>query len=127
MKDKTILIIDDTPRNVKLARVVLEKIGVNIIEAGNAELGIELAGKRLPDLILMDIQLPGMNGMEAAAILKKNKKTGNIPIVAMTSLAMSGDMEEIMAVGCDAYISKPFHIGELVEVVNLFLGKSQAV
>jgi len=123
MEDKTVLIIDDTPNNIILARSVIQRAGLKIIEAGNAELGIELAGKHLPDLILMDIQLPGMDGKEAIAILKKDEKTRNIPVVAMTSFAMKGDKEEICGTGCDGYISKPFHIRELAELVNSFLEK----
>ena len=125
MKEKTVLIIDDNPKNVELAGDVIRRPGLKIIEADNAESGIELARKHLPDLILMDIQLSDMNGKEATAILKKDEKTRNIPIVAMTSYAMDGDKKEIMAAGCDGYISKPFYPRELVKIVESFLEKSK--
>jgi CheY-like chemotaxis protein len=125
MEEKTVLIIDNNPKNLKLARDVIQRTGVKIIEAENGELGIELARKHLPDLILMDIQLPGMDGKEATAILKKDEKTKNILIVAVTSFAMEGDREEILAAGCDGYISKPFHIRHFVETVESFLEKSK--
>jgi two-component system, cell cycle response regulator DivK len=104
----TILIVEDNPANLKLATTVLEHSGYQVLHAENATDGIATARQCKPDLILMDIQLPGMDGLEATRILKADPETTGIPIVALTAFAMKGDEARILAAGCNGYIAKPF-------------------
>ena len=108
-----ILIIEDNPTNMSLAVFLLESAGHSVLTAADAEAGLTLARGELPDLILMDIQLPGMDGLEATALLKKDELTRTIPVIALTALAMKGDEERIRAAGCDGYIAKPMRYQEL--------------
>ncbi len=101
-----------------LATFLLETAGHNVIAARDAETGLTLAIAELPDLILMDIQLPGMDGLEAAALLKGNEATRHIPIIALTALAMKGDEERIRAAGCDDYIAKPMRHREFMTTIS---------
>jgi two-component system, cell cycle response regulator DivK len=103
----TVLVIEDNPINMKLAIFLLESAGRTVLTATDAECGLTLARSRQPDLILMDIQLPGMDGLEATAVLKGDATTRDIPVIALTALAMKGDEERIRAAGCDSYIAKP--------------------
>jgi two-component system cell cycle response regulator DivK len=103
----TILVIEDTPANMKLTAMLLRKSGYEVLEATTASQGIGLAFRFLPELILMDIQLPIMDGLTATKILKTNPTTAGIKIVALTAFAMQGDKERMLAAGCDGYISKP--------------------
>jgi len=112
-----ILVIDDNAINMKLVSDILSKAGYEVIEAGDAESGIVLAREELPDVILMDIQLPGMDGLEATRLLKNDPKTGHIRIIAVTAFAMKGDRERILQAGCDDYIAKPVVYREVVEKV----------
>lgn len=114
----TILIVEDTPANMKLATVILENAGHAVLQAENAPDGIALARANAPDLVLMDIQLPGMDGMEAIRILKSDPTTRSIPVIALTSFAMKGEEEKIRASGCDAYLAKPYHYKELLAAVD---------
>jgi two-component system cell cycle response regulator DivK len=116
-----ILIVEDNPRDLKLVREVLQANGFQTIEAATGEAGIDLARERGPALILMDIQLPQMNGREAAKILKADAKTQHIPIVAVTASAMKGDREALLAEGFDGYIAKPINIKEISELVRSYL------
>jgi two-component system, cell cycle response regulator DivK len=118
-----ILIVEDNERNLKLVRDVLQVKGFNTIEAGTAEIGIELAAERKPDLILMDIQLPGMNGIDALKVLRSNPATADIPIVAVTASVMQQDRTLITQAGFDGYIGKPINIKEFLESVNNALAK----
>jgi two-component system cell cycle response regulator DivK len=118
-----ILIVEDNERNLKLVRDVLQVKGFNTIEAGTAEIGIELAAERKPDLILMDIQLPGMNGIDALKVLRSNPATAAIPIVAVTASVMQQDRTLITQAGFDGYIGKPINIKEFLESVNNALAK----
>ena len=118
-----ILIVEDNERNLKLVRDVLQVKGFETIEAGTAELGIELATERKPDLILMDIQLPGMNGIEARKILRSKPETAAIPVVAVTASVMQQDRNLITQAGFDGYIGKPINIKEFLEVVNQILAR----
>lgn len=102
-----ILVIEDTPANMKLVCMLLDKAGYRVLQADNAADGIALAQEHIPDLILMDIQLPGMDGLAATRLLKAAEATRGIAIVALTAFAMKGDEEKIMAAGCDGYIAKP--------------------
>lgn len=113
-----ILVIEDNPSNMKLAVFLLEKVGHVVLQAIDAEAGIRLAGERLPELILMDVQLPGMDGLAATMLLKSEEATRHIKIVALTALAMSGDREKIEAAGCDGYIAKPIRYQEFLKVVG---------
>ncbi len=120
---KLILIIDDEPKNITLLRDLLRVNGYSTNEATNGKEGVELAKTSKPDLILMDIQMPEMDGMEATRILKTDAATRNIPILALSSYAMIGDKERILAAGCDGYLAKPFDIKELLKIVAEYLSE----
>ena len=109
--------IEDNPSNMKLAVFLLEKEGYEVIRAIDAEEGIRIARQRLPDLILMDVQLPGMDGLTATRLLKADASTRHIKIIALTAFAMRGDQEKIQAAGCDAYIAKPIRYKEFLKAV----------
>ena len=102
-----ILIIEDNATNMKLATILLESAGYTVLSATDAEAGLTSARSEQPDLILMDIHLPGMDGLEATMLLKRDNATRAIPVIALTALAMKGDEERIRAAGCDGYIAKP--------------------
>lgn len=121
MASALILIVEDNPRDVKLVRDVLHAKGYEIIHADTAEAGIELARSRRPDLILMDLMLPGMDGREATKILKADPKTHHIPIIAITASAMKGEREKLLAGGFDGYIPKPIDIKILPEALIDYL------
>lgn len=112
-----ILVVEDTPANMKLAKVILENAGYTVLPARNALDGIALARAVKPDLILMDIQLPGMDGLAATRQLKDDPVTASIPIIAMTAFAMQGDEEKMRAAGCDGYLAKPISRQALVVAV----------
>ena len=119
---KNILIIEDNPFNMELIRDFLDLKGYTTYEAVNAEDGIRVAREILPHLVLMDIQLPGMDGIEATRILKSDEKTKAIHVIAVTAHAMKGYKEELMAQGFDDYISKPVELKVLIEKVSDILG-----
>lgn len=123
MSGALILIVEDNPRDLKLVRDLLRATGYGIIDAGTAEAGIELARARQPALILMDIMLPGMDGRRAAKLLKEDPQTRAIPIVALTSFAMKGDREKLLAGGFDGYIAKPIDIKELPKAISAYLSR----
>jgi two-component system, cell cycle response regulator DivK len=104
-----ILIIEDNEQNLYLETFILQKNGHEIMQARNGETGIALAAQTLPDLILLDIQLPGMDGYSVAQELRKNPILANIPIIAVTSYAMAGDRDRILEAGCTDYIEKPIN------------------
>jgi len=118
---KMILIVEDEPKNLTLLRDLLQVSGYKTIEATDGEKGVELAKASKPDLILMDIQMPKMDGLEATQILKADAATSNIPVLALTSYAMKGDEERILQAGCDGYLAKPFNIQELLKTVAEYL------
>ena len=118
-----ILIIEDNPSNMKLAMFLVEKSGHTVLSAMDAEAGLTLARDELPALILMDIQLPGMDGLEATMLLKKDHATGTIPVIALTALAMKGDEERIRAAGCDGYIAKPMRYQDFLATVAAQLAR----
>jgi CheY-like chemotaxis protein len=116
-----ILIIEDNENNLYLETFILQKNGHEIIQASNGEAGIARAAQELPDLILLDIQLPGMDGYTVAEELRKHPAIVNTPIVAVTSYAMTGDRERILAAGCTSYIEKPINPDTFHEEVAQFL------
>jgi two-component system cell cycle response regulator DivK len=109
---EVILIVEDNARNLKLARDILNHVGYLTLEADNAEDGLALARARRPDLVLMDVQLPGMNGVEALGRLRTDPLTTDIPVVALTAFAMKDDRDLLLAVGFDAYLEKPLNVRE---------------
>jgi len=127
MKDKTILIVEDDPQNLKLFRDILKHKGYMTIEATDGQQGVEMAKKHKPDLILMDMQLPVMNGLDATTILKQNEITKNIIVVALTANAMPGDKEKILAAGCHDYIAKPVSLREFLKKLAEYLGEKEEV
>jgi two-component system cell cycle response regulator DivK len=115
---KTVLIVEDNELNLRLLSDILEYNGYTLFTTRLGEPALELARQHRPDLILMDIQLPDISGMEAARRLKDDDETSTIPIIAVTAFAMSGDEVQILASGCDAYLSKPFRVRELLMLVE---------
>ena len=113
----TILIVEDNPANMTLAVFLLQSVGHTVLSATDAEAGLTLARDEQPDLILMDIQLPGMDGLQATVVLKGDPLTAGIPVIALTALAMKGDEARIRAAGCDGYIAKPVRYRELLAAV----------
>ena len=110
--NKTILVVEDNELNLKLVKTLLEFDGYDVLAAVDAENGIQIARKHHPDLILMDIQLPGMDGLAATRIIKNDPVLGQTPVVALTSFAMQGDEEKALGAGCDGYITKPIDTRE---------------
>jgi two-component system cell cycle response regulator DivK len=122
----TILIVEDNPDNRKLAGTILEFAGYQVLQADDAVAGMALARSRQPALILMDIQLPGMDGLTATRLLKGDPQTRAIPVLAVTAFAMRGDEERILAAGCDGYLAKPFDYKDLLGRVTDLLGGRKA-
>jgi len=120
MRDENILVIEDNELNMKLVRELLQIGGYNIFEATDAETGLNMIREHHPDLILMDIQLPGMDGLCATKLIKKDPSLKNIPIIALTAYAMKGDKEKALLAGCIGYISKPINTREFFETVAKF-------
>jgi two-component system cell cycle response regulator DivK len=119
-----VLIIEDNPANMTLAVFLLQSVGHTVLTATDAETGLSLARDEQPNLILMDVQLPGMNGLEATVLLKGLDATRAIPVIALTALAMKGDEERIRAAGCDGYIAKPMRYREFLAVVAARLAET---
>ncbi|MDQ3159539.1 MAG: response regulator [Pseudomonadota bacterium] len=119
-----ILVVEDNPANMKLALLLLQNAGHSVMSAVDAEAGLTLARSERPDLILMDIQLPGMDGLTATALLKHDPDTAGIPVIAVTAMAMTSDREKTRDAGCDGYISKPLRYRELYACIDLLLGLS---
>jgi len=117
----TILIVEDNDKNMKLVRDVLQAKGYATLEAGTGEDGVRLAGERKPDLILMDIHLPGMSGVDALKALRADAATARIPIAAVTASVMQQDRAIIMDAGFDAYVSKPISLKEFLDTVRTLL------
>jgi two-component system cell cycle response regulator DivK len=116
--NELVLIVDDNDKNLKLARDVLQYSGFRTLEASTGGDGISLAAEHLPDVILMDIRLPDMDGTDALVELKERDATASIPIVALTSFAMKGDRERLLAHGFDGYLEKPISVREFPEQVR---------
>ena len=123
---RTVLYVDDEPDIREIVRIALGLTrGLAVHTASSGEQALTLVREQQPDLILMDIQLPGMDGLKATALLKQDELTRAIPVIALTALAMSGDEERIRAAGCDGYIAKPFAYREFLATIAAQL--SQAV
>jgi two-component system cell cycle response regulator DivK len=121
----TILLIEDNEANTKLAGLLLRKAGHTVLCAVDAETGVTMAHTEHPDLVLMDVQLPGMDGLAATALLKGHAKTAKIPIIALTALAMKEDEQDSLRAGCDAYIRKPLRYQELYATIDRLLFKAE--
>lgn len=117
-----VLVVEDNRSNMTLATFLLESAGHTVLSATDAETGLGIARAEQPELILMDIQLPGMDGLEAIGLLKGDDATRAIPVIALTALAMKGDEERIRAAGCDGYIAKPMRYQEFLAAVATHLG-----
>jgi two-component system, cell cycle response regulator DivK len=113
-----ILVVEDNPRNMKLVRDVLQATGYRTVEATTGERAVELASEHGPDLVLMDIQLPDIDGVETLGRLRADESTAAIPVIALTAQAMKGDRERFLAAGFDGYVSKPVDIAGLVATVK---------
>jgi two-component system cell cycle response regulator DivK len=121
-----ILIIEDNPANMKLAVLLVRNAGHTALCAVDAETGLTLARADQPHLILMDIQLPGMDGLAATRILKKDPVTAAIPIIALTAMAMKDDQAKTEVAGCDAYIAKPLRYQELYAAMDALLARAHS-
>lgn len=117
----TVLIIEDNPRNMLLVRDLLEMHGFRTLEASDAEKGIARATAERPDLILMDLQLPGMDGLAATRVLRRDPVTAVIPVIALTAHAMMGDRERALEAGCNGYIPKPIDTRRFLAQIRAFL------
>lgn len=125
MTDKTtsatVLVIEDNPLNMELVCDILDSYNYRVLRSERAEPGISLAQEHLPDLVIMDISLPGMDGLTATRLLRSDPNTRNIPVLALTAGAMRGDERRALAAGCDSYISKPFEIDVLLREIERLL------
>ena len=113
-----VLVVEDNAANMALATFLLQSAGHIVLSARDAEAGLTLARAEQPDLILMDIQLPGIDGLAATMLLKSDDLTRCIPVIALTALAMKGDEERIRAAGCDGYIAKPLSYKDFLAVIS---------
>lgn len=118
---KTALIVEDNALNLKLMRDLLEASGIETLQTKDGTHALELAREHRPDIILMDIQLPDVSGLDVTRWLKADEDLRDIPVIAVTALALRGDEERVVEAGCDAYISKPISVANFLEVVKKFL------
>lgn len=127
MSERLILIVEDNEKNLKLVRDVLQFEGYDVMEARTAEEGVTLATERLPNLVLMDVQLPGMDGVEALRQLRRISATASIPVVAVTAFAMKDDRARLLDAGFNGYLEKPISARALGDQVREFLDGREAV
>jgi two-component system cell cycle response regulator DivK len=118
---RRILVVEDNAKNLKLVRDVLQFSGYEVTEARSGEEGVELARNRTPDLILMDLQLPGIDGVEALRLLRENPATRSVPVVAVTAFAMKNDRDRALLAGFNGYVEKPISVRALPSQVKNFL------
>ena len=118
---KKILVIEDNENNLYLIKFILQRNNYQVIEARDGAAGVEMAAKELPDLILMDIQLPAIDGLEATRRISRSEATKHIPIIAITSYAMTGDREKAIDAGCVGYIEKPINPETIIKEISKFL------
>ncbi len=123
MSNKNVMVVEDNEKNRKLIRVVLKAKGYNVIEATTGEEALSLLKEQIPDIILMDIQLPGIDGLTLIRQIKADVDKKDIPIIAVTAHAMKGDEQKILDTGCDAYMSKPIDTRELPLTIEKYLKK----
>ena len=121
-KTKTVLIVEDNELNMKLFHDLLDAHGYSILQTKDGMEALDIAREHHPDLILMDIQLPEVSGLEVTKWLKEDDSLKSIPVVAVTAFAMKGDEERIREGGCEAYLSKPISVGKFIETIRHFLG-----
>jgi two-component system cell cycle response regulator DivK len=121
---KTVLVVEDNELNMKLFHDLLEASGYDTIQTRSGLEAIDLAREHHPDLILMDIQLPEVSGLEVTKWIKEDDDLRSIPIIAVTAFAMKGDEERIRQGGCEAYLSKPISVGKFIETVKAYLGET---
>ena len=126
MPGRRILVVEDNPLNLKLVRDVLTAFEYEVVEAHSGEEGVELAATCSPDLVLMDLQLPGIDGYEALRLLRQDPRLGSVPVVAVTAFAMKEDRERTAREGFDGYLGKPISVRALPEQVNAFLNNGRA-
>lgn len=126
MSGLRILVVEDNPLNLKLVRDVLTAYGYDVVEAQTGEDGVALAGTCSPDLVLMDLQLPGIDGYEALRLLRQDPRLGGVPVVAVTAFAMKEDRERAAREGFDGYLGKPISVRELPSQVSDFLSNGRA-
>ena len=124
VKAKTVLIVEDNELNMKLFHDLLDAHGYNILQTKDGMEALDIAREHRPDLILMDIQLPEVSGLEVTKWLKDDPDLKAIPVVAVTAFAMKGDEERIREGGCEAYLSKPISVGKFIETIRHFLGNA---
>ncbi len=122
--NKTVLVVEDDHGSTKLLREVLEAHGYNVLQAKDGMEGWRMAREQRPDLILMDIQLPGVSGLEVTKWLKDDETLKSIPVIAVTAFAMEGDEEKMLEGGCDAYIPKPISVPDFLQTVERFTNSS---
>jgi two-component system cell cycle response regulator DivK len=121
MSDRTVLHIEDNEYNRKIVRQLLSRTSFRLLEAVDGEEGLKVAQRELPDLILMDVQLPKLSGLDATRLLRADPRTANIPLVVVTSFALSGDDRRAMDAGASAYLAKPYSPRDLMALINRFL------
>jgi two-component system cell cycle response regulator DivK len=119
---RTILLVEDHEDNRIVYRTILEHVGYTVLLAGDGVEGVRLAREQKPDLVLMDVSIPLMDGWTATSVLKADLETASIPIVALTAHALAGDRERALEVGCDGYLAKPVEPRRVLEEVRRFLG-----
>jgi two-component system cell cycle response regulator DivK len=120
MAGERVLVVEDNEKNMKLVRDILQAMGYSPLEASTGEEALALAAEESPALVLMDIQLPDLDGSEALRRLRSDARTAGIPVLALTAQAMQGDRERFLAAGFDGYLSKPIDVDELIETVRRF-------
>jgi two-component system cell cycle response regulator DivK len=121
---KWVLIIEDNPMNMKLFSVIIAAQGYHVLHATDGSQGLDLAHKQHPDLIVVDVKLPDISGLDLTRSLKADKDTRDIPIIVTTAHGLSGDAEEIQASGCDGFMAKPIAIAEFVKLIELLVTQS---
>ncbi len=124
---RRILVVEDSPVNMALTVAILENAGHVVLQAERAGQGISMARELRPDLILMDLQLPDLDGLAATRLLKSDPATADLPVIALTAFAMKGDEDQTRAAGCDSYVTKPIRYKEFLAEVNAVLGRRRAI
>lgn len=120
----SILVVEDNEVNLRLVRFVLENAGHRVSHAATGDDGVRMTREEKPDLVLIDIQLPGMDGLAATRLIKSDPGTAAIPVIALTAHAMKGDQERMREAGCDGYLAKPFHYPDLLKAIDDALART---